>query len=90
MEQPPSLAFAPCLAPFVMGFSDVNAFGLRDESNDDDHIQALVSQRTFEDARHWPIFLDDLEALGLNAPTVLTTALRDPQSVQTRAPRWSA
>ena len=69
------MAFAPCLAPFVMGFSDVNVFGLRDEGSND-QLQKLVNVHSYEDAEHWPMYLDDLETLGCNAPTDLVSVLR--------------
>ncbi len=76
------MSFAPCLAPFVMGFRDVNVYGLRDESPGHVHLQGLVNEHTHEDDNHWPMFLDDLDALGLNAPTDLVSALRTMWSTE--------
>jgi hypothetical protein len=63
------MAFAPCLAPLVMVFRDVNILGLRDESAGDDHLQSLVNEHTREDDHHWPMYLDDLVTLGHDVPT---------------------
>ncbi|MER7974735.1 hypothetical protein ABTX35_37985, partial [Streptomyces sp. NPDC096080] len=76
------MSFAPCLAPFVMGFRDVNVYGLRDESPGHVHLQGLVNEHTHEDDNHWPMFLDDLDALGLNARTDLVSALRTMWSTE--------
>ncbi len=59
------LAFAPCVAPFIMDFSDLNKYVLRQESNQN-HIQQLINNHTYEDERHWRWFLEDLDKLGFN------------------------
>lgn len=58
-------AFAPCAAPFVRSFGELNKSVLRDESSDDP-LQAIINQHTYEDDYHWVWFLEDLEKLGLN------------------------
>lgn len=50
------LAFAPCFAPFVMGFGELNQYVWRDESSDDP-LQAIINQHTHEDDGHWVWFL---------------------------------
>src|SRR4051812_31622154 len=59
------LALAPCMAHYVMTFADVNAYALRQEPAPDKD-QELVNIRTYEDARHWPWYVDDLARLGLD------------------------
>lgn len=59
----PRMSFAPCMAPFVMGFADVNIHGLRDELSGD-HLQRLVNDHIHEDDHHWPMYLDDPRVLG--------------------------
>lgn len=68
------MAFAPCLAPFVMGFADVNILGLRDEPSED-RFQQLVNDHSHEDDYHWPMYLDDLRTLELDTPRPLTETL---------------
>jgi hypothetical protein len=59
------LAFAPCAAPFIMSFGELNKNVFRDESSDD-RLQAIINKHTYEDDCHWVWFLEDLEKLGLN------------------------
>ncbi|MEV0375362.1 hypothetical protein AB0I10_37295 [Streptomyces sp. NPDC050636] len=70
------MSFAPCLGPFVIGFSDVGVFGLRDANTPDDRLQQLVNAHTYEDDHHWRICLDDLDTLGCNTSLDLVSALR--------------
>ena len=69
------LSFAPAMAPFAMGFSDVNKFSLRDESSSDP-VQQAINTHSREDERHWGMYLRDLRTLGLNTATDMVTALR--------------
>jgi hypothetical protein len=69
------LAFLPCMAPFILAFSDLNRFVLRDESSRDPH-QQLVNQHTHEDDHHWPWFLEDLARLGHDRGAHVTQVLR--------------
>jgi hypothetical protein len=71
------LAFVPCIAPFILAFSDLNRFVLRDETSEDPH-QKLVNEHTHEDDHHWPWYLEDLTKLGHDRTTSLTQALRAP------------
>src|SRR6185295_19720174 len=69
------LAFVPCMAPFILAFSDLNRFVLRDESSQDPH-QQLVNEHTREDDHHWPWYLEDLGKLGFDRTTSVTHTLR--------------
>ncbi len=69
------LAFLPGIAPFVLAFSDLNRFVLRDETSQDPH-QQLVNQHTYEDDHHWPWYLEDLARLGFDRSTHVTQVLR--------------
>jgi hypothetical protein len=69
------LAFYPCLAPFVLAFSDLNRFVLRDETSDDP-LQKLINQYTYEDDHHWPWYLDDFAKLGFDRGAHVTQVLR--------------
>lgn len=69
------LAFFPCMAPFILAFSDLNRFVLRDESCQDPH-QKLVNEHTREDDHHWPWYLEDFTKLGFDRATAVTQALR--------------
>ncbi|MEO1429892.1 MAG: hypothetical protein AAFV71_12665 [Cyanobacteria bacterium J06633_8] len=69
------LAFAPCFAPFVMGFGELNQYVWRDESSDDP-LQAIINQHTHEDDGHWVWFLEDLDKLGFNKSLSFTDALK--------------
>lgn len=68
------LCFAPCLAPFVMDFGELNKTVFREEPTSD-QLQKIVNQQTYEDDYHWIWFLEDLERLDLNCSMTLTEAL---------------
>jgi hypothetical protein len=74
------LAFYPCMAPFILAFSDFNRFVLRDEASDDPY-QKLINEHTYEDDHHWPWYLDDFAKLGFdrsaNAVQVLRSYMKD-------------
>ena len=76
-EIPPRarLAFAPCVAHFVMSFADLYAFVLPEEPTDDPY-QQLVNAHTKEDENHWRWFLADLPKLGCDPQLHFTDALR--------------
>ncbi|WP_375769423.1 hypothetical protein NR798_00655 [Archangium gephyra] len=74
LEPRQRLGFAPGLAPFVMGFADLNTYVLRDEASEEP-IQRLINTHTREDDHHWGMFLRDLRTLELNAPMDFTGAL---------------
>jgi thioredoxin reductase len=83
------LAFAPCAAPFVMSFGDINKNVLRDEPTTD-NIQQIVNKHTYEDSHHWQWFLEDIEKLGFNRSLDLNNALRFLWSEETRISRQVA
>jgi hypothetical protein len=70
------LGFAPCIAHFILSFGDLNKYVFRDESSDDDVIQNLVNEHTYEDDHHWQWFLHDLKELGFNRSQCFTDTLR--------------
>jgi hypothetical protein len=69
------LAFYPCMAPFILAFSDLNRFVLRDETSDDPY-QKLVNEHTYEDDHHWPWYLDDFAKLGFDRGANIAQVLR--------------
>jgi hypothetical protein len=83
------LAFVPCIAPFILAFSDLNRFVLRDESSADPH-QKLVNEHTHEDDHHWPWYLEDLTKLGFDRTTTLTHVLRSTMKDDCRENRMLA
>jgi hypothetical protein len=80
------LAFAPIFAPFVMGFGELNSAVFREEPTDHP-IQSIINQHSREDDSHWIWFLEDLNALGFDAPMSLSDALRFLWSDETYASR---
>lgn len=83
------LAFFPCMAPFILAFSDLNRFVLRDESCEDPH-QKLVNEHTHEDDHHWPWYLEDFTKLGFDRSTPVTQVLRSYMKDETRQNRMLA
>ena len=69
------LAFFPCMAPFILAFSDLNRFVLRNEESTDPH-QLLINEHTYEDDHHWPWYLEDFTKLGFDRPASVTHTLR--------------
>jgi hypothetical protein len=80
------LSFAPFMAHFVFSFMDINRFVLRDEANPHPH-QVLVNLHTQEDAHHWPWYIHDLGAMGLDKQMRFSEALRFVWSDATIASR---
>ncbi|TVP60297.1 MAG: hypothetical protein EA343_17745 [Nodularia sp. (in: Bacteria)] len=68
------LAWAPCLAPFSMGFGQLNRLDFRKEPTNNP-IQLIINKHTYEDDHHWKWFLEDLEKLGLNHSMKFSAAL---------------
>lgn len=81
------LAFAPCVAPFVMSFGEFNKYVFREEPTNDP-LQAIVNNHTYEDDRHWLWFLEDLETLGINRYVKFSDALNFLWNEETKASRW--
>jgi len=69
------LAFYPCMAPFILAFSDLNRFVLRDAASDDPY-QKLINELTYEDDHHWPCYLDDFAKLGFDRGAHVSQVLR--------------
>jgi hypothetical protein len=69
------LAFAPCAAPFIMSFGELNRSVFRVEPTVDP-IQSTINQHTYEDDCHWMWFLEDLERVGLNSRFSFPETLR--------------
>ena len=69
------LAFYPCMAPFILAFSDLNRFVLRVEDSNDPH-QILINEHTHEDDHHWPWYLEDFIKLGFDRSASITQTLR--------------
>ena len=81
------LAFAPCVAPFVMSFGDLNKYVFREEPTNDP-LQIIVNNHTYEDDHHWLWFLEDLETLGINRSVKFSDALNFLWNEETKASRW--
>lgn len=80
------LSFAPCAAPFIMSFAELNKCVLRDEPTED-NLQQLINKHTYEDDHHWVWFLGDLRKLGLDKPMRFTDVLKfvwGQETVRTR------
>jgi hypothetical protein len=69
------LTFYPCMAPFILAYSDLNRFVFRDEIARDPY-QRLINERTYEADNHWPWYLEDLVRLGFDRTHSITQALR--------------
>ncbi|HAX79691.1 MAG TPA: hypothetical protein DCY88_28620 [Cyanobacteria bacterium UBA11372] len=69
------LAFAPCLAPLVMGFSDLCKYGFREEPTTN-KIQEFINIHTYEEEYHWRWLLEDIQKLELNQSLNFTDTLR--------------
>ncbi len=86
VEPRQKLSFAPHVAHFVLGFTDLCALTLPQEPPPDEY-QALVNANAREDLEHWRWFLADLDALGLNPTLPLNQAMQlvwSPETVRTR------
>ncbi len=81
------LAFAPCVAPFVMSFGEFNKYVFREEPTNDP-LQVIVNNHTYEDDHHWLWFLADLETLGINESVKFSDALNFLWNEETKASRW--
>ncbi len=81
------LAFAPCVAPFVMSFGELNKYVFREEPTNDP-LQEIINKHSYEDDHHWLWFLEDLETLGINKTLKFSDALNFVWSEETQASRW--
>lgn len=80
------LAFYPCMAHFIMSFSDLNKYMLRDELSSEPY-QELVNSHTYEDDYHWVWYLEDYAKLGFNRPLQPTEQLKFMFGEQTKCNR---
>ncbi|MGD2180049.1 hypothetical protein [Lusitaniella coriacea] len=80
------LAFAPCVAPFAMGFADLNKYALRKEPATN-KIEEIINLHTYEDDNHWEWFLEDLKTLGIDREMPFSDALRFMWSDETSKTR---
>jgi hypothetical protein len=80
------LAWAPCAAPFIMSFGDLNKYIFREEPSDDP-IQVIINKHTYEDDHHWLWFLEDIQRLGLDKTLRFSDTLRFLWDEETKAAR---
>jgi hypothetical protein len=80
------LAFFPCMAPFILGFGDLNRCVLREEPTNDPH-QQMVNEHTYEDDHHWPWYLEDLTKLGHDRTALVGDMLREIYSERSEVNR---
>jgi hypothetical protein len=80
------LAFAPCMAHFIMSFGDLNKYVFRNQSCTSP-LQQLINEHTHEDDHHYPWFLTDLSKLGFNSSTGFVDTLRFLWSEDTQITR---
>jgi len=81
------LAFAPCVAHFVMSSGEFNKYVFREEPTNDP-LQVIVNNHTYEDEHHWLWFLEDLETLGINKAVKFSDALNFLWHQETKGSRW--
>jgi len=81
------LAWAPCAAPFIMGFGELNRNVLRQEPTNDP-IQAIINKHTYEDDHHWLWFLEDIKKLGFDEFLPFSDALKFLWSNESKISRW--
>ncbi|MGB3639238.1 MAG: hypothetical protein WBA39_16925 [Rivularia sp. (in: cyanobacteria)] len=77
------LAWAPCAAPFIMSFGNLNKYVFREEPTHDP-IQAIINKHTYEDDHHWLWFLEDIQTLGFDQSLTFTDTLKFLWSEQTK------
>jgi hypothetical protein len=83
------ISFAPCMAHYVMSFSDLNKYVLRaDDSNS--NLQKIINIHTNEDDEHWPWYVWDIQKLGINYNLTFTQALEFIWSEETKVTRQIA
>jgi hypothetical protein len=80
------LCFMPMMAHFVFSFMDVNRYILRNHAIDTP-FQRLVNIHTYEDATHWPWWVSDMKAAGLDKTCTFTDAMLFAFSDATRRSR---
>lgn len=80
------LSFAPCMAHFIMSFSDLNKYVLL-EQQPLNKIQCIINQHAYEDEQHWSWYLKDIEKLELNSNINFTQGLRVIWNEETKITR---
>lgn len=80
------LSFAPCMAHFIMSFSDLNKYVFL-EKQPLNKIQCIINQHAYEDEEHWSWYLKDIEKLELNSNINFTQGLRFVWGEETRITR---
>ncbi|PSB11315.1 hypothetical protein C7B62_05840 [Pleurocapsa sp. CCALA 161] len=80
------LAFVPCSAPFILGFTDLCKYAFYQEHTNS-KIQSILNQHAYEDANHWQWFLEDMESLGFNCQLEMNDALFFLWHEETKASR---
>jgi hypothetical protein len=83
------LSFAPCMAHYVMSFSDLNKYVLR-TNDSDDKIKSIINTHTNEDDDHWYWYLWDIEKLGLNSNCSFSQTLEFIWNEETKITRQIA
>lgn len=68
------LAFVPCSASFILGFTDICKYAFRQEPANS-KVQAILNQHTYEDGDHWKWFIEDMASLGFNSQLQMNDAL---------------
>lgn len=80
------LSFAPCVAPFVMNFGELNKYVFRKEPTND-NVQAIINKHTYEDDHHWVWLLEDLDKLGFDESRKFSDTLKFLWSEETSRSR---
>ncbi len=80
------LSFAPCMAHFIMSFSDLNKYVFL-EKQPLNKIQSIINQHAYEDEEHWSWYLNDIERLELNSNINFTQGLRLVWNEETKITR---
>lgn len=80
------ICFMPMMAHFVFSFMDVNKYIIRNESVDTP-CQRLVNIHSYEDATHWPWWVNDMKRSGLDKTCTFTDAMLFAWSDATRRSR---
>jgi hypothetical protein len=69
------LLFLPYMAHFIMSFGDLNRLVLR-YPHPSNELEHMVNTHAEEDSHHWPWFLEDLSALGMDGASPFTAHLQ--------------
>lgn len=80
------LSFAPCVAPFSMGFAELNKSVFREDPTDNP-IQEIINRHTKEDDHHWLWYFEDLRQLELDQSMKFTDSLKFLWSEETKVSR---